>query len=230
MNENEVNSLQNNELQNSVIPFGFESFPVRMVLQNNDPWFIAYDAADILGLEKSGHTFENFPDSETGWYTIPLRSANGTIQNRKMLIINEPGLYRLIFQSRKPEAEKFKTWIFTEVIPEIRKSGTFLLDPKAREEYIRNRHAARDLRQLREALRDSRDKPRIALEQAIHDRDEARERAMEWEHEYWEAESKLKAMGHKLSELSWAFDDIKKEYRMVDSWDIMTRAEKESQE
>jgi hypothetical protein len=43
-----------------------------------------------------------------------------------MLTVNEPGLYRLVFQSRKPEAEKFKTWVFTEVLPSIRRTGMFL--------------------------------------------------------------------------------------------------------
>jgi hypothetical protein len=42
-----------------------------------------------------------------------------------MLFINEPGLYRLIFKSRKPEAESFKTWVFTEVLPSIRKTGAY---------------------------------------------------------------------------------------------------------
>ena len=42
-----------------------------------------------------------------------------------MLVVNEPGLYRLVFQSRKPEAEAFKTWVFTEVLPSIRKTGTY---------------------------------------------------------------------------------------------------------
>jgi hypothetical protein len=40
--------------------------------------------------------------------------------------VNEPGLYRLVFQSRKSEAEKFKTWVFTEVLPSIRRTGMFL--------------------------------------------------------------------------------------------------------
>jgi hypothetical protein len=39
--------------------------------------------------------------------------------------VNEPGLYRLIFQSRKPEAEKFKTWVFTDVLPQIRRTGAY---------------------------------------------------------------------------------------------------------
>ncbi|MDR0759387.1 MAG: hypothetical protein LBF74_04670, partial [Treponema sp.] len=42
------------------------------------------------------------------------------------LTVNEPGLYRLIFQSRKPEAEKFKTWVFTEILPQIRRTGAYV--------------------------------------------------------------------------------------------------------
>jgi hypothetical protein len=44
-----------------------------------------------------------------------------------MLIVNEPGLYRLIFQSRKPEAERFKAWVFNEVLPRIRRAGRYAL-------------------------------------------------------------------------------------------------------
>jgi prophage antirepressor-like protein len=47
------------------------------------------------------------------------------VQKREQIILNEPGLYRLIFQSRKPEAERFKTWVFTEVLPQIRKTGRY---------------------------------------------------------------------------------------------------------
>ena len=49
-----------------------------------------------------------------------------------MLCVNEPGFYRLVFQSRKPEAERFKTWVFTEVLPSIRKKGYYAF-PKVRE-------------------------------------------------------------------------------------------------
>jgi hypothetical protein len=52
-----------------------------------------------------------------------------------MLTVNEPGLYRLIFQSRKPEAEKFKTWVFTAVLPQIRRTGTF--GPGGQDEALR---------------------------------------------------------------------------------------------
>ena len=57
--------------------------------------------------------------------THPRSENEGIIQAREMLVVNEPGLYRLIFQSRKPEAEAFKTWVFTEVLPAIRKNGYF---------------------------------------------------------------------------------------------------------
>jgi endonuclease III-like uncharacterized protein len=62
---------------------------------------------------------------ETGVHSMPIRSYNGVEQRREIAILNEPGLYRLIFQSRKPDAERFKTWVFTEVLPQIRKIGSY---------------------------------------------------------------------------------------------------------
>jgi len=71
-----------------------------------------------------------FPANEKGVNT--LHTPGG---KQKMLTVNEPGLYRLVFQSRKPEAEKFKTWVFTEVLPSVRRTGMFL--PEGVNEMIR---------------------------------------------------------------------------------------------
>jgi prophage antirepressor-like protein len=109
------------ERQNDQLtPFTYEDRAVRTVLVNGINWFIAKDVCDILGIQQSGHTFDEFPETEKGRYTIPTPGGK-----QEMLTVNEPGLYRLIFQSRKPEAEKFKTWVFTAVLPQIRRTGTF---------------------------------------------------------------------------------------------------------
>jgi len=63
--------------------------------------------------------------SEAEWYSIPLSSKNGIVQSRKIRIVNEAGLYRLVFKSHKDEAEKFRTWVFEEVLPSIRKYGLY---------------------------------------------------------------------------------------------------------
>jgi prophage antirepressor-like protein len=110
-----------NELQ----VFVFEKQQVRVVDRNGDPWFVARDVCDILGLQNPTETIRNFPKNERSVLSITEGSSNGVQQKREMNIVNEPGLYRLVFQSRKPEAEAFKTWVFTEVLPSIRKRGFY---------------------------------------------------------------------------------------------------------
>ena len=106
---------------NALQVFRFENAEVRTLERNGEPWFVAKDVADILDLDQPSNSMRNFPDNEKGMYSIHTPGGQ-----QEMLIVNEPGLYRLIFQSRKAEAEKFKTWVFTDVLPSIRKNGGYM--------------------------------------------------------------------------------------------------------
>jgi prophage antirepressor-like protein len=95
---------------------------VRTVEIDGEPWFMAKDVCEILVIENARQAIQDFPKNEKGVSTIyTLRGK------QEMNIINEPGVYRLIFQSRKPQAEAFKTWIFNVVLPAIRKTGAYAL-------------------------------------------------------------------------------------------------------
>lgn len=107
-------------MKHEIIPFKFHESSVRALMINGEPWFFARDAADVLGMRNVREVLRHFPDNEKG---VTTNDTNGGRQ--KMTILSEPGIYRLIFQSRKPEAEGFKTWIFTEVLPQIRKTGEY---------------------------------------------------------------------------------------------------------
>ena len=104
-----------------IVPFNFESHTVRMVLAENESWFIAKDVCDVLEIKQPTRAIAMFPENEKGVNTIHTPGGK-----QRMLCVNEPGLYRLVFQSRKPEAEQFKAWVFTEVLPSIRRTGMFL--------------------------------------------------------------------------------------------------------
>jgi predicted TIM-barrel enzyme len=65
-------------------------------------------------------SLKEFPADEKGVTTTYTPGGE-----QEMLTVNEPGLYRLIFQSRKPEAERFKTWVVTDVLPQIRRTGAY---------------------------------------------------------------------------------------------------------
>ena len=117
-----MNTNQPAERQNSQItPFTYGDHAVRTVLIDDEPWFIAKDVCDVLGIQNHRDTLaKQVPEDEKGVDSI--YSPGG---KQEMIIINEPGLYRLIFQSRKPEAEAFKSWVFGEVLPKIRRTGAY---------------------------------------------------------------------------------------------------------
>jgi prophage antirepressor-like protein len=119
MKKNTTTERQNYQLT----PFTFENHAVRTAMIDDSPWFVAKDVCDVLGIQLSGKTFDDFPETEKGRYSISTPGGK-----QEMLTVNEPGLYRLVFQSRKPEAEKFKTWVFTEVLPQIRRTGAYTPD------------------------------------------------------------------------------------------------------
>lgn len=105
--------------------FAFDSAAVRVIMRDGEPWFVAADVCDALGLGDTSKTCERLDDDEKLTRTIFVSG-----QNREILIINESGLYSLILTSRKPEAKKFKKWVTSEVLPTIRKTGSYQ-DPAA---------------------------------------------------------------------------------------------------
>ena len=115
----------------SLIPFEYSGRQVRVIDRDGDPWFIAKDACDVLGLDNVGQALAGLDDDERGFITI----ADGTPGNPNRAIVSEPGLYSLILRSRKPEARAFKRWVTHEVIPSIRKTGSFAI-PESREQLL----------------------------------------------------------------------------------------------
>lgn len=89
--------------------------------EHGDPWFVAKDACDILGLENSRKATAGLDPDEKNTVTI----SDGIPGNPNKTIISEPGLYKLIMRSRKPEAKDFQRWITHEVLPSIRKHGIY---------------------------------------------------------------------------------------------------------
>ena len=96
---------------------------VRTVLIDGEPYFIGKDVAEILGYKDTNQAIRGHVDDEDKL----TRSFNGSGQNREMTIINESGLYSLILSSKLPAAKKFKRWVTSEVLPAIRKTGSYSL-------------------------------------------------------------------------------------------------------
>jgi prophage antirepressor-like protein len=112
-------------MMNELTVFQFEGArDVRTLERDGEPWFVAKDVCDVLGLGTARQAIANFPEDERNTVTTTDGIQEGP-GNPNVNIVNEPGLYRLIFQSRKPEAEAFKRWVFHEVLPAIRKTGEY---------------------------------------------------------------------------------------------------------
>ncbi len=97
--------------------------------RTGEPWFVAKDVCDCLGLTDVSKTVSLLDDDERG--TNSIRTPGGL---QAVLSVSEPGLYSLILRSRKPEAKAFKRWITHEVLPAIRKTGEGSSDGSADKE------------------------------------------------------------------------------------------------
>jgi prophage antirepressor-like protein len=100
---------------------------VRTVSIKGEPWFVAMDVCAALGIQNSRDAvLKGLDDDEAGVGSIYISSENGVNQRREVVIVNESGLYSLIFQSRKPSARAFRKWVTSEVLPSIRKFGYYV--------------------------------------------------------------------------------------------------------
>lgn len=104
----------------AVIPFDFDGATVRLIDQGGEPWFVAADACNCLGLDDTSKACSRLDEDEKG--TSSVRTLSG---EQQMLVISESGLYSLILTSRKPEAKRFKKWVTSEVLPSIRRTGEY---------------------------------------------------------------------------------------------------------
>ena len=111
--------------------FNFEQHEVRTVTIHDEPFFVGKDVTSILGYSNSRDALNNHVDSED---KIVLTSRIATLENmpnRGLIGINESGLYSLIIGSKLPNAKKFKRWVTSEVLPTIRKTGSYSNVPKS---------------------------------------------------------------------------------------------------
>lgn len=106
--------------------FDFGGRPVRTAGTPDAPLFCAADVCAVLGLENVSQACTRVKDSQK---TTLTSNESGGIP-RTYVYVTEPGLYRLIGSSRKPEAEAFQDWVAEDVLPAIRKTGSYTVAPK----------------------------------------------------------------------------------------------------
>ena len=100
--------------------FRYSGRDVRVILIDCEPWFVAADVCTVLDLGSPHKVVAALDEDEKGRTTVPTLGGP-----QEVAIVNEPGLYALIGRSRKPEAKPFKRWINHEVLPSIRRTGSY---------------------------------------------------------------------------------------------------------
>lgn len=107
--------------QTTITNFKFNNNELSAITdESGNPWFIANDVCTALQITNTSQAVGRLDDDEKLLSTIHIAG-----QNRDILCVNESGLYSLTLTSRKPEAKAFKKWITSEVLPAIRKTGTY---------------------------------------------------------------------------------------------------------
>lgn len=106
---------------------------VRTILEDKKPWFIGREIAELLGYADTKSAISDHVDLEDRTILQKGQIATLEIPNRGLTIINESGLYSLILSSKLPTAKKFKRWVTSEVLPQIRKTGGYIQTGREKE-------------------------------------------------------------------------------------------------
>lgn len=101
-----------------IVPFSFESIPLRTQLIDGAPWFAANDVCAALGFSNPRQAVASHVDAED----VKLLDTNTSGGVQAVKYLNESGVYALIFGSEKPAAKAFKRWVTTEVLPALRRN------------------------------------------------------------------------------------------------------------
>lgn len=115
-------SFRANGINNQLETFKFEDEKIQAITdEKGELWFIAKEVCNVLGLKNPTMALENLDDDERAKLNLGRQGESN--------IINESGLYSLITTSRKQKAKKFKKWVTSEVLPSIRKTGSYSVKP-----------------------------------------------------------------------------------------------------
>ncbi len=108
---------------NEITPYDYCGKTVRMIIIDDECWWIASDVCRVLGIVNAPQSVKSLDDDEKS--TICL-----TYSGPKRNIVNEPGLYSLTMKSKKKKATKFRRWITHDILPTIRKTGSYSVQPR----------------------------------------------------------------------------------------------------
>lgn len=125
---------------NEVMSFDFQGNSVRSVLIEGNPYLVAKDVAMILGFSNSRKAIIDHVDNEDKLHGVTICDSMG--REQQPVLINESGVYSLIFGSKLPKAKAFKRWVTNEVLPSLRQYGTYSInhdnEPKREDKVLLN--------------------------------------------------------------------------------------------
>ncbi len=178
--------------------FNYEDNKVRVIEKNGEVYFIGKDIANILGYSNSRKALKDHVDEEDKMVSRIVTSG----QNRNMIIINESGLYSLIFSSKLDKAKEFKRWVTKEVLPDIRKYGMYINDSFIKT-IIDNPQSAREemLKYFNESQR---------LQKVVKDLEQENDMLRELENEVGNLESKIELLSNKPNNSDWKKEENKR--------------------
>lgn len=129
--------------------FSFRDRDVRVVEVDGEPWWVAKDVCDVLGIANPSDALERLDDDERSRFNLGRQGEAN--------VVNEPGLFSLILGSRKPEAKAFKRWVTHEVLPSLRRNGFYVTGQLSESEEDPTRTLLRLVSKLEERISDLED-------------------------------------------------------------------------
>lgn len=114
-------------MNNEIRKFDFKGAALRTLTDGaGEPWFVAKDVCDILGMSNPSMAVTALDKDEVAQIDPKDYLGSENRSNQAVNIVSEPGLYKLIMRSRKPEAKEFQRWVTHEVLPQIRRTGGYI--------------------------------------------------------------------------------------------------------
>lgn len=115
-------ALERHQPDDTLMSFAFGDHIVRVLTDADDPWFVLSDICRALAIANAGNVATRLRESGAGVRQADIRSGG---QSRSVTAIDESGLYEVIIRSDKPDARKFRRWVTADVLPAIRKTGSY---------------------------------------------------------------------------------------------------------
>lgn len=103
----------------------FHGVDVRIVMINGDPWWVVNDVCAVLDIGSGRRAVDRLDEQDVTLTNV----LDGRGIEQQTWVVNESGLYELIFRSNKPQAKTFRRWVTSEVLPQIRQTGTYSVQP-----------------------------------------------------------------------------------------------------